>query len=151
MRVSTRGTRRDGARAATIRFLLLLALSLMSLWTSGCGKDPGTSLRSLHSWSVFSAMAGRAWVNGATPRRYTTQALERAHRQLAAEQREVGTMPAGLRTAAAPVAEHVLGRVTEMRDAVRAGDRDRVGAAADGLFGDARRLQDLARIGADGS
>lgn len=129
----------------------LLALVLVPALTSGCGKDPVMPLRSVQSWAASSMIIGRAWADGATPRAYTLRALERAQQELETQRRELRTAPEGERAAATPAAERVLGRVAASIDAVRAGDRERVRAAAEALSREARGLQKLARGAAPGS
>jgi len=89
-------------------------------------------------------MAGRAWADGAIPRAYTTRTLDRVKRELAEQERELGTLPASTRTAVTPVTARVVRSTREMTDAVRAGDRGRTRALAETLGADARRLQQLA-------
>jgi hypothetical protein len=111
---------------------------------SGCGADPSTTLRTLGSWAATSAMVGRAWADGATPRAFTTRALDRAARELAEQERELGTLPAPTRTTVTPVTARVVRSMRDMTEAVRGGHRQRARALAEALAVDARRLQQLA-------
>jgi len=135
-------------RPAPHRALVLLAATLL---TCGCGADPSTTVRALGSWAATGAMAGRAWADGATPRAYTTRALDRAMRELDAQARELGAAPARLRTSVTPLAEGVGRSLRRMADAVRRGDRAAVRALADTLGADARELQRLAHGAAEAS
>ena len=128
-------------RPAFLRAIVLLAATLV---TSGCGAGPSTTVRALGSWAATGAMLGQAWAEGATPRAYTTRALERAVRELDAQARELGTAPARLRTSATPLTEDVARGLRRMADAVRRSDRSAVRALADTLAADARQLRRLA-------
>jgi hypothetical protein len=122
-----------------------------TLLTSGCGADPATTVRALGSWTATGAMVGQAWAKGATPRAYTTRALDRAVRELDVQARELGSAPARLRTSATPLAEGVVRSLRRMADAVRRGDRGAVRALADTLAADARELRRLADGAAEAS
>lgn len=135
------------ALTAGVRFgpsLRVLGLVSLAALAAGCGTDPVTTLRALGSWAATGAMLGRAWADGATPRAYAERALDRARRELAEQERELGTLPSRERTAATPIAERVRRSTRHMSDAVRAGDRRAARTLADTLAVDARRLQELA-------
>jgi hypothetical protein len=116
----------------------------LSVLASGCAADPAITFRALGSWVATSAMLGRAWADGATPRAYTERALDRVKRELAAQERELGRLPARERAAATPITDRVGNSMRDMTDAVRAGDHRAARALAEGLAVEARRLQQLA-------
>jgi hypothetical protein len=120
------------------------ALLVLAALTSGCGADPATTLRALGSWAATAAMVGRAWVDGATPRAYAARTLDRVKRELAEQERELGTLPARQRAAATPITDRVSKSTRDMTAAVRSGDRRTARALAEALAVDARRLQQLA-------
>ena len=132
---------------APLRALVLLAATVLA----GCGGDPATTVRALGSWAATGAMVGQAWVDGATPRAYTTRALDRAVRELDTQAGELGTAPARVRTSATPLTARVGRSLRRMADAVRADDRAAVRALADALAADARQLRQLADAAADAS
>ena len=110
---------------------------------AGCAADSSTTLRTLGSWAATGAMLGQAWADGATPREYTTRALDRAQRELVRQARELETLPAQLRVAATPLASHVARGLDDLRAAVHARDRARARTLAEALAVDARRLREL--------
>jgi hypothetical protein len=124
-----------------VRAVGLLSLAALA---SGCGADASTTLRALGSWAATGAMAAQAWADDAIPREYTTRTLDRVKRELAEQERELGTLSASTRTAVTPITARVVRSTREMTDAVRAGDRGRTRALAEMLGAEARRLQQLA-------
>jgi hypothetical protein len=128
-------------RPPAFQALVLVAITAL---TSGCGADPATTVRALGSWASTAAMVGKAWADGATPRAYTTRALDRAMREVDQQARDLGIAPAPVRTSVTPVSERVTASLRRMAEAVRSGERGTVQAMADTLAADARRLQKLA-------
>ena len=96
-------------------------------------------------------MVGKAWADGATPRAYTTRALDRAMRELDREARELVIAPAPMRTSVTPVSGRVTQSLRRMAEAVRSGDRGAVKGLADTLAADALRLRHLADAAAGAS
>jgi hypothetical protein len=125
-------------------YLPAVGIASLSVLASGCAADPAVTLRALGSWAATSAMLGRAWADGATPRAYTERALDRLKRELVAQERELGRLPARERAAATPITGRASKSTRDMTDAVRTGDRKAARALAETLAVDARRLQQLA-------